>query len=286
MTSAGIVKIDPENEKYYLPENHRKFFDKSKSESYIVQYMELLPTLCTLREKVAKCYPIDGPKGVSPEQYKCFASHMSKVSAVYVNRQLLSYINQVDGLTHMLESGVECLDLACGTGHTTVIMAERFLHSKFIGGDFMAEQLSVGRDIANSRNLTNITLQQFNVENLPQEWTERFDFVLCHYAIHDLSNPKKGLKEFRRVLKTSGIGLIADVNMHSKHSGNVNNHVASMEYGFSEVHCMPASLSFDDGWGLGAGWGVEYATQFIESCGFEVKMIESGKTVLYIVKTK
>ena len=51
------------------------------------------------------------------------------------------------------------------------------------------------------KNLTNVTYEVQDATKLPQEWTEKFDVVLCYDVIHDLGRPDLGVMELSRVLK-------------------------------------------------------------------------------------
>lgn len=47
-----------------------------------------------------------------------------------------------------------------------------------------------------------------DVHNMPKEWTNKWDCVICNQAIECFENPAKAMDEFYRVLKPGGILLV------------------------------------------------------------------------------
>ncbi|XP_071964273.1 S-adenosylmethionine-dependent methyltransferase Rv2258c-like isoform X2 [Antedon mediterranea] len=282
LTMGGIVDIDPTTESYLLPEHRRDYFNTKDFKSICVQSMQLLPKLYMVREEVKTCFPKDGPTGVAQDFYLDFARQKSEINCMKFNFKLLSYIENIEGASKLLENGAEVIDLACGAGDSTLLLAEHFPKSHFIGVDFVSEQLETGRRRAKERNICNVTFQVQNIEELPKEWDEKFDFVFCHNVVHDLAHPKKGLSEFHRVQKTSGMGVIMDLNLHTKHSENVHINYAVQKYMFSMLYCVPGSMYFEGGEGLGAAWGMEKAMELIQGAGFSVKTQTDSDKIIYI----
>ena len=109
--------------------------------------------------------------------------------------------------------GATILDAACGRGAILSAAAQRVgARGHVVGFDLahsMAWQAAADMDAA---GLENVTLCAMDAEHmaLPEEY---FDVVLCGFAIFYFPNLKRGLGEFRRVLKSSGrvgVSLVAD----------------------------------------------------------------------------
>jgi ubiquinone/menaquinone biosynthesis C-methylase UbiE len=105
--------------------------------------------------------------------------------------------------------GVErVLDAGCGTGHTALAFAP--LVAEVVAVDLTEPMLDQGRQLAAERNLTNITFQHGDVEQLPFP-DATFDIVASRYSAHHYPHPQVALHEFARVLRPGGAFLLVDV---------------------------------------------------------------------------
>ncbi len=89
------------------------------------------------------------------------------------------------------------------------------------------------------------------------------------------------------MLKPDGIFSMVDVNAHSHPADNIGMPQAILKYTISLFHCMPVSLFFKDGAGLGTCWGKELAVQMLNDAGFadiQIKDYFRDFNVHYIVK--
>jgi ubiquinone/menaquinone biosynthesis C-methylase UbiE len=100
------------------------------------------------------------------------------------------------------------LDAGSGTGHTAHYFAPHV--AQVIAYDLSAEMLAHGERLAHEKQLTNITFRQGDVEELPFP-AASFDRVITRYSAHHWPHPTVALQEFKRVLKPTGLLLIADV---------------------------------------------------------------------------
>jgi ubiquinone/menaquinone biosynthesis C-methylase UbiE len=96
-------------------------------------------------------------------------------------------------------SGQYVLDIACGTGIATRIVAERVAPDGTATGlDINPGMLAVARRITSE-----IDWHEGSVDALPYE-NEAFDAVICQFGLMFFSAPERALREMARVLKTNG----------------------------------------------------------------------------------
>ena len=87
-------------------------------------------------------------------------------------------------------------------------MAQAFSKSTILGTDVSEEGIEKAK--ANvSADVKNIQFQVADLSNMPQEWSDKFDFVITHFVIHDVPKASQALKEICRILKPGAIFLPA-----------------------------------------------------------------------------
>lgn len=104
-------------------------------------------------------------------------------------------------------SGLEILDVGCGTGGLTRRLAKGGA-SKVLGVDASKGMIEVARQKA--KGMKNIEFREARAGNLSLPG-ESFDVVTCSISFHHFENPKRSLEEFFRVLKKGGRLLLCDL---------------------------------------------------------------------------
>ena len=96
------------------------------------------------------------------------------------------------------------LDVGCGPGTITADLAALVPQGSVIGVDAIDSVLDQAKSFAKSRNLTNVTFQAVDANNLPFP-DDAFDIVFCHQVLQHVKDPVGILHEMRRVAKSGGI---------------------------------------------------------------------------------
>ena len=103
-------------------------------------------------------------------------------------------------------------ELGCGTGVMLQKLAS--FSEQVIGIDQSREMLSKAQEIVNGNGLEKrIDLRLGNLEHLPLS-DNCLDGALANMVLHHIAEPKKVFIELRRVLKESGVFVIADLLLH------------------------------------------------------------------------
>jgi len=105
--------------------------------------------------------------------------------------------------------GEKWIDLCCGTGDISILLARYMKSSKnIIGLDSASQALLVARERA-KKNYSSI--EWINGDALQTNFkSHQFDGLLMAYGLRNLSSPYEGLKEALRVLKPGGRAGILD----------------------------------------------------------------------------
>jgi demethylmenaquinone methyltransferase/2-methoxy-6-polyprenyl-1,4-benzoquinol methylase len=106
------------------------------------------------------------------------------------------------------------LDVACGTGDSTISIAKAAAEgSEVTGADISEGMMALVMGKAEKAGVGDrITLQVADGEALPYE-DGAFDRVTCAFGIRNFEHKEKGLSEFFRVLKSGGKAVILELSV-------------------------------------------------------------------------
>ena len=111
-----------------------------------------------------------------------------------------------------LSNAENLLDIGTGTGKMLELFGPRVQSA--VGVDLNAEMLQVARANMDRANLSNVSLRQSDIYNLPYE-SGSFDAVTCHQVLHFLDHPADAIVEAGRTLRPGGYILLADLAPHN-----------------------------------------------------------------------
>src|SRR5580692_11278296 len=95
-----------------------------------------------------------------------------------------------------------CLDLACGTGDITLLLAERFSEGRVVGLDITEPMLALARARTTQPNVRFVKEDMGCLSFGP----ESVDIVSGGYALRNAPDLEATVDEIHRVLKPGGIG--------------------------------------------------------------------------------
>ena len=171
------------------------------------------------------------------------------------------------------------VDIGCGPGYLTTLIAQRYRHLHIVGLDAADEMIRTATSNVCSLGLSErIEFRQGDVGHLPMV-DGILDFAVSTFSLHHWSDPDLGLAEIERVLKPGGQLLLFDFRRDARRllywllrfaqevivpAGlrNVNEPLGSLlsSYTTAETDGLFARSPFTD-WSIecGAGWMFAWA---------------------------
>jgi 2-polyprenyl-3-methyl-5-hydroxy-6-metoxy-1,4-benzoquinol methylase len=164
-------------------------------------------------------------------------------------RQWLPAITEVD-LRLRSEPPARVADLACGTGWSSVAMAQAYPLIKVDGFDLDADAIEAARRNAAEAGLGDrVTFTVADASG--PDMSGQYDLVTILEALHDMSRPVDALRVARGLLRESGCVIVADESVEEEFIAP-----ASLEeryhYAWSVVSCLPAAMDDPDTAATGA----------------------------------
>lgn len=106
----------------------------------------------------------------------------------------------------------DILDLACGTGDSSIALAEKLTKGRVTGVDLSEGMLAVMREKVEKKGLGDrISIELGDGENLRFD-DGSFDRVTICFGLRNYEDVEKGLREMLRVLKPGGRALILELS--------------------------------------------------------------------------
>ena len=156
----------------------------------------------------------------------------------------------------------QILDVACGTGDSTIVTAKAVAPgSHVIGADISEGMMALVMDKARAAGVEDrVSLQVADGENLPFE-DASFHRVTCAFGIRNFEHKELGLNEFYRVLKPGGKAVILELSVPRNRvlcwfydlyflhilpwiGGRISGDKAAYKYLPASVHAFPAPEVF------------------------------------------
>lgn len=182
----------------------------------------------------------------------------------YQANLVAQWLPTLDGVIDKLERGARVADVGCGHGASTLVMAEAFPKSTFIGFDFHASSVECAQERARESGLHNVTFEVAAAKHFPGR---DYDLVAFFDCLHDMGDPVGASTHTRQALKADGTMMIVEPFAHDELEKNLNP-IGRMYYSFSTMVCTPASVSQEVGLALGAQAGPRRLEQVVRDGGF------------------
>jgi SAM-dependent methyltransferase len=140
-----------------------------------------------------------------------------------------------------LQGSPDVLDAGCGTGLTTLRIADQHPGCKVCGIDLSPKMVDVARDDAAERGL-DVDLCVGSITDLPYP-DESFDVVLTNIMFHhlDLAEKRLAVSEIARVLKVGGRYVSAEFGPRARNI--LERRLAKGEYTLYPSHLAEAELT-------------------------------------------
>ena len=263
MVTSGIVTFDPTAQTYFLPPEHAVLLVGSSSMTPLAHTNTVLAKHVP---QIAQVFREGG--GVPYVDYTPeFTDAMDAIGRGGFDQFLVdAYLPLAPGLTEKLTAGATVADVACGTGHALVLLAQAFPASTFTGYDLDEIAIERARSEAAEAGLTNVTFEIADIAALTVETP--LDAIFVFDAIHDQVDPTGVLQRIHAALAPDGTFLLREPHAADTLEGNLANPMASVQYSVSTLHCLTVSLAHG-GAGIGTVFGEQLARTMLTEAGFE-----------------
>ena len=170
------------------------------------------------------------------------------------------------GLVDRLQAGGRVLDIGCGLGTASRMLAEAFPALSVVGFDDHDDSIRQATVAARRTGLDDrVTFRVAGVLDEPTDGP--FDAVFMFDTLHDLGDPVGALRTAREVLAEDGYLVIIEPAAADALEDNLHA-IGVRWYASSTIACVPGSLSQDVGAALGAQAGPARLLETISAAGF------------------
>jgi ubiquinone/menaquinone biosynthesis C-methylase UbiE len=164
-----------------------------------------------------------------------------------------------------LKKGIKVADIGCGVGFSTLLMAEAYPNSTFVGFDFHEPSIEeANRHVKSHKSRANVRFDASTAKGIRER---DFDLVTMFDCLHDMGDPRGCAAHIRSLVKADGTWMIVEPIAGNRGEDNLNP-VGRLYYNASTMICVPTSLDQEVGEGLGAQAGERKITEVAEAGGF------------------
>ena len=144
-TANGYVDFDPATDTFSQSPEQALVFQHRDSPVYLAGAFELVAAMIEAEAKVEECFR--NGRGVRwGDHAGClFCATGAFFRPGYVNNIVQSWIPALDGVEAKLRRGAKVADVGCGVGFSTLLMAQAYPDSAFVGYDFHAPSIDEAR---------------------------------------------------------------------------------------------------------------------------------------------
>ena len=192
------------------------------------------------------------------------------VAAFYKNGYKVSLVPEwlpaLEGVVDHLKEGITVADVGCGYGHSTVLMAEAFPKSRFVGFDGHAPSIDAAADNAKKAGVASRARFEFaSATNYPGR---NYGLICFFDALHDMGDPVGVAEHAYDALADDGTVMLVEPFAHD-HVGDNIGPVARLYYSASTMICCAHAISDGGKAVLGAQAGEARLAEVFRKAGFK-----------------
>ena len=183
----------------------------------------------------------------------------------YVANLVSTWLPALDGVVARLQAGAVAADVGCGHGASTILMAQAYPASTFLGTDYHEGSIRVARRHAEQAGVADRV--RFETADATEMPAGRYDLVTMFDCLHDIGDPDAAARAVRQSLRTDGTFMLVEPAAGDRLEDNLHP-LGRVFYGASALICTPCSLAQPGARALGPQAGPAALSALLSDAGF------------------
>jgi SAM-dependent methyltransferase len=263
--AGGYVEYDPETASYRLPAEHAAVLADESSPAYQGGMFQSASAAILAQDHVAERFVTGDGLGWHEHHHDLFHGTAEVFGIAYRTQLVQEWIPALEGVEEKLQRGALVADVGCGHGISTVLLAEAYPQSTFVGFDYHLASIERARHNAAMAGVEDRV--RFEVATATDFPGWGYDLVACFDALHDMGDPAAAARHVWSSLAEDGAWMIVEPSAGDAVEENFHP-LGRIRYGFSTLVCTPGSLSQPGRAGLGTLAGEQRLAEVIHAGGF------------------
>lgn len=250
--AGGYVDYNPDSGRYSLPPEQAVALTDESSPAYLPGFFQVAFGSVLDSVRITEAVRTGAGFGWHEHTQDVFDGVERFFRTMYNGHLVTEWLPALDGVVDKLQRGAAVADVGCGHGASTILMAQAFPASTFVGSDYHEGSITTARRRAAEAGVSDRA--RFEVAPASSYAGTGYDLVTTFDCLHDLGDPVGAARHVRQSLTADGTWMIVEPIAGDRTEDNFNP-VGRAYYGFSTLLCTPASLSQEVGLALGAQAG-------------------------------
>ena len=263
--AGGYVAYDPYDNTFELPAEQAMVVADEQSPVFLGGAFETIASCYADHDMFVDAFRSGDGIGWHAHDERLFSGCLRLFRPGYAAHLVQEWLPALDGVVDKLRAGANVADVGCGYGASTILMAEAFAHSRFVGFDSHRPSVQAARAAAVEAGVQ--SRAHFDVSEARELPGTGYDLVCLFDTLHDMGDPIGAARTIRRALAPDGTLMLVEPQAGDALEQNLNP-VGRTYYGLSAVICTPGSLAQEVGLGLGAQAGEHRLAVALHEAGF------------------
>jgi SAM-dependent methyltransferase len=263
--AGGYVQYDSTSGRYSLSEEQAFALADERSPAYLPGAFLLAVSALRAVPQITERFRTGGGFGWHEHDHGLFRGTELFFRPGYAANLTTSWIPALDGVEEKLKAGAKVADVGCGLGASTILMAQHYPASTFVGYDYHDGSIEMARQRAEEAGVADRV--KFEVARAKDYPGLGYDFVAFFDCLHDMGDPRGAAAHVRESLAPDGTWMIVEPFAGDRVEDNLNP-VGRIYYSASTLLCTPASKSQEIGLALGAQAGEARLREVVTGGGF------------------
>ena len=262
--AGAYINYDPDSGRYSLPAEHAIALTDESSPAYLPGLFQTALGSVLDSPRITEAAKTGEGFGWHEHGRDVFDGCERFFRPGYNANLVSAWLPALDEVVAKLQRGATVADVGCGHGASTILMAQAFPASTFVGSDYHEGSIATARKRAADAGVSDRV--RFEVAAASSYSGHGYDLVTMFDCLHDMGDPVGAARHVRQSLAADGSWMIVEPAAGDRVEDNINP-VGRAYYGFSTLLCTPASLSQDVGLALGAQAGESRIRDVVTTAG-------------------
>ena len=263
--AGGYLHYNPCQQTYCLPDEHIPILADEDSPFFMAGGLDGLTAIYSIENRLIDAFKSGDGIGWHEHDKSLFFGTENLFRTGYRANLTTEWIPALTGVEDTLKVGGKVADIGCGHGASTIVMAEAYPKSFFVGFDYHEDSIQTARKRAQEAGISDRV--RFDVASAKNYAGSDYNLICFMDCLHDLGDPIGAAKHAYNAL--AGDGSILLVEPHAGDTIEQNLHpIGRLFYAASTAFCTPNSLSQEGGAALGAQAGESQLAEIAFQAGF------------------